>query len=251
MMHRYWGDAMPDYADSYDYVADEVYSGFIMAAMDYADRQFGRIRKYIAANPRSMLVVAASMGQGPVGKRFIDRGLFVLEDHDLLVSRLGLKAAEFGLAMYPCLSLVFPDEAAAQEAVAPLESVIAEGGHRLFYEGSCRLEGKTVTTVIDNGYDTENAQPALSTRLRFRPLGADCDVIGTPADLGFTVRTRIGGDNTAYHIPEGMMLAYGAGVTPDPSRKEVDVLDVAPSLLANVLGVEPAPSMQGIPSLFA
>ena len=61
---------------------------------------------------------------------------------------------------------------------------------------------------------------------------------------------KIGGDNTAYHVPEGMMLAYGAGVTRDPSRKEVDVLDVAPSILANALGVEPAPSMRGIPSLF-
>ena len=47
-----------------------------------------------------------------------------------------------------------------------------------------------------------------------------------------------------------MLLAYGSGVTPDPSCKEVDVLDVAPSLLANVLGVEPGPTMLGIPSLF-
>jgi hypothetical protein len=64
------------------------------------------------------------------------------------------------------------------------------------------------------------------------------------------MRSRVGGDNTAYHIPEGMMLAYGAGVTPDPSRKEVDLLDVAPSILANALGVEPAATMRGIPTLF-
>jgi hypothetical protein len=251
MMHRYWGDAMPGYTDSHHYVADEVYGGFIMTAMDYTDKQLGRIRKYLAANPQSMLVVAASMGQGPVESRFTDRGLFVLEDHAQLVSRLGLKPAELGLAMYPCLSLVFADGAAAQESVAPLESVIADGGHPLFYEGSCRLEGKTLTFAIDNRYDTADAEPGMSTQLRFRPLGAESDVTGTPADLGLTIRTRIGGDNTAYHIPEGMMLAYGAGVSPNPSRKEVDVLDVAPSLLANVLGVEPAPSMQGVPSLFA
>jgi hypothetical protein len=48
-----------------------------------------------------------------------------------------------------------------------------------------------------------------------------------------------------------MLLAAGAGVTRDPSRREVDILDVAPSLLANVLGVEPGPMMQGTPSLFA
>jgi hypothetical protein len=251
MMHRYWGDAMPCYTDSHHYVADDVYGSFIMTAMDYADKQLGRIRKYLAANPQSMLVVAASMGQGPVESRFTDRGLFVLEDHAQLVSRLGLKPAELGLAMYPCLSLVFANGAAAQESVAPLESVIAEGGHPLFYDGSCRLEGKTVTLEIDNAYHTADAEPRMSTQLHFRPLGAESDVTGTPADLGLTIRARIGGDNTAYHIPEGMMLAYGAGVSPDPSRKEVDVLDVAPSLLANVLGVAPAPSMRGVPSLFA
>ena len=43
MMHRYWGDAMPDYTDSYDYTTDEVFGGFIMTAMDYTDRQLGRI----------------------------------------------------------------------------------------------------------------------------------------------------------------------------------------------------------------
>ena len=82
------------------------------------------------------------------------------------------------------------------------------------------------------------------------PAGGESDATATPADLGFIVRSRIGGDNTAYHIPEGIMLAYGAGVTRDPSRKEVDVLDVTPSLLANALGVEPAETMQGVPSLF-
>jgi hypothetical protein len=82
-------------------------------------------------------------------------------------------------------------------------------------------------------------------------LGTQSEVTGTPADLGLVVRPRLGGGNTGYHVPEGMMVAYGAGVSPDPSRKTVDVLDVTPSLLANVLGVEPAPTMQGIPSLFA
>ncbi len=69
-------------------------------------------------------------------------------------------------------------------------------------------------------------------------------------ELGLSVHSRIGGVNTGYHIPEGILLAAGAGVTADPSRKEVDILDVAPSLLANALGVDPPPSMKGIPTLF-
>jgi len=249
MMHRFWGDAMPGYTESHKYVPDDVYGDFISTAMDFTDRQLGRIRKYVAAHPQTMLVIAASMGQGPVDSRFTDRGLFVLADHTKLVSRLGLKPAERGLAMYPHLSLVFADEAAAQAAVGPLESVTADGGRRLF--SRFRVEGRTVTFAIDNAVDSDEEELGLSVPVEFTPADAHGSASATPTDLGFTYRPRVGGDNTAYHIPEGMLLACGAGVPRDPSRREVDVLDVAPSLLANVLGVEPAASMQGVPTLFA
>ena len=248
MMHRFWGDAIPGYTDEHDYVADDVYGSFIMAAMDFTDEQLGRIRKYMASHPDSMLVLAASMGQGPVEPRFTDLGLFVLEDHHKLVSRLGLGSAELGLTMYPHLSLVFADEAAAQAAVAPLESVVVEGVGPLF--GRFRVEGRTLTFGIANVVDNPDGQPELSIPVHFRPQRAESDTTAAPADLGFTLRSRVGGDNTAYHIPEGIMVAYGAGVSHDPSRKEVDVLDVAPSLLANALGVEPGASMRGLPTLF-
>jgi hypothetical protein len=248
MMHRFWGDAMPGYTDVHDYQPDEVYGTFITTAMDYTDWQLGRIRDYIAAHPETMLVVAASMGQGPVEPKFSDRGLFVLDDHTKLVSALGLQPAELALTMYPFVSLVFADDAAAQQAVAPIESVFVEGGNELF--SPVRLEGKTATFAIDNAVDSPDEISGLATRIRYRPVGSEADAKGTPADFGMNFRPRVGGDNTGYHIPEGMLFAYGAGISPDPSRKEVDILDVAPSLLANVLDVEPAPSMRGIPSLF-
>lgn len=259
MMHRYWGDAMPDYTDSYDYVTDEVFGGFILTAMDYTDRQLGRIRKYLAGNPKSLLVVAASMGQGPVPTTaFSDRDLFVLEDPARLLSRLGLQPAESGLAMYPGISLVFGDEAAAREAITPLESIRTEDGQQLFRAPvfPCRRAGKTATvvrrTLLPKPSATSSyADSGQHIRLRYRPLGADSELLATPAELGLAVRQRLGGGNTAYHNAEGILLAYGAGIAPDPSRKVVDVLDVSPSLLANVLNVEPAPTMRGIPSLFA
>jgi len=248
MMHRFWGDAVPGYTDEHDYVADGVYGGFILAALDFTDHQLGRIRTFLASHPDSMLVLAASMGQGPVDPRFSDVGLFVLEDHRRLVARLGLAGAELGLTMYPHLSLVFADEAAARAAIAPLESVVVEGVGRLF--GRFRVQGRTVAFGIVTVIDDPRAQRESVMAARFRPAGAERDVTARPADLGVMVRSRVGGDNTAYHIPEGMLLAYGAGVARDPSRKEVDILDVAPSLLANALDVEPAATMQGMPSLF-
>lgn len=244
MMHRFWGDGMPGYTEKFEYTADEVYGSFIVEAMDITDHQLGRIRKYLAKNPQSMLVLAASMGQGPVEVLKLDDQLFVVEDHTKLVSKLGLAPAELGLAMYPMLSLVFASEADAQAAVQPLESVSVDGAGPLL--ARVRVEGKTVTF----GLEYQMASDADAT-VRWRPLGSDTELTGKPADIGLGIEPRVGGVNTGYHIPEGILLSAGAGVQADPSRKDVDILDVAPSLLANVLGVEPAPSMRGIPTLFA
>jgi hypothetical protein len=249
MMHRFWGDTMPGYADTYDYVADDVFGSFIMASMDLADRQLGRIRKYLAANPTTMLVVAASMGQGPVEARFGEANMFVLDDHDSFAARMGLNPTEWALAMYPALSAVFADEAEARQAVAPIESVVAKGFGPMF--SNVRLEGRTVTFLIRGfEYATDHAgkDPDLTTPVTFASASKQI-ATATPAELGFTIRTRTGGDNTGYHIPQGMLLAYGAGLQPDTSRREIDILDVAPSLLVNVLGVEPGPAMRGTPSL--
>jgi hypothetical protein len=71
------------------------------------------------------------------------------------------------------------------------------------------------------------------------------------ATLGVNIRERLGGSNTAQHVPEGIGIAYGRGVRPDQRRERVDLLDVAPSILTNLLGVSSPPSMSGRPSLFA
>ncbi|QNJ95006.1 hypothetical protein HZU40_12610 [Mycolicibacterium fluoranthenivorans] len=245
MMHRFWGDSMPGYTERFEYTSDEVYGSFIIAAMDIADRQIGRIRKYLAKNPNSMLVVSASMGQGPVAVPELSDHMHVVEDYTLLAESLGLRPLGPGLAMYPMVSLVFDTEDDARAAGPPLESVSVEGKGPLF--ARIRVEGKTVTFGIDYMLGCDD-----TAMLRFRPgNGESGEVVAPPEKLGLARQPRIGGINTGYHIPEGILIAAGAGIAPDPSRKEVDVLDVAPSLLANALGVEPAASMQGIPSLFA
>ena len=248
MMHRFWGDGMPGYTDAHEYTTDDVYGSFIVSAMDLVDRQLGRVRKYMASHPQAVLVLAASMGQGPIDYTQIDQGLFVLEDHNQLVTRLKLPKTELGLAMYPMLSLIFESEAEAEAAVGALQSVRADGVGAIF--SRFRVEGKTVTFGIDYEIGAANPEFGGSTRLTFRPLGAAEDVTAMPAELGLEFRHRVGGGNTGYHIPEGILMAYGKGISRDVSRKEVDVLDVAPSLLANVLDVEPGPGMRGLPSLF-
>ena len=242
MMHRYWGDWVPDYAESENYVPDPVFRHFVSTAMDLSDRQLGRIRRYVDAHPGTVLVVAGSMGQGPIPYRHLDR-TFVLEDPDLLLRELGLGRADVGLAMYPRVSLAFESEAEARASIPALQSVHGEDCGAVFRDFN--VSGRTASFEIN--FDDVGAGP--EEILTVVPAGAGPQTT-TPAALGIAVRSRTGGGNTAYHIPEGILLAYGAGINTDPGRAAVDILDVAPSLLANVMGLGPAATMQGSDRLF-
>jgi hypothetical protein len=241
MMHRYWGDWVPEYAATEHYAPDPVFSRFVPTAMDLADRQLGRVLAHVDSHAGTVLVVAASMGQGPIPYRHLDR-TFVLEAPERLLAQLGLGAAEAGLAMYPRVSLAFGSAAGAEGSVAVLASVEGDGCGPMFRDFT--VAGRTVSFEIN--FDRPDAKD--DEKLVF--VHADgVRVTVEPPDLGIAVRRRTGGGNTAYHIPEGIMVSYGAGVIADRSRQPVDILDVAPSLLANVLGVEPPASMRGTPSL--
>lgn len=242
MMHRYWGDWVADYAQSESYVPDPVYSGFVRTAMDMSDRQLGRIRRYVDSNPGTVLLVAGSMGQGPIPYRHLDE-IFVLDAPAQLLETLGLGRADVGLAMYPRISLAFDGDEAPRACIAPLQSVVGEGCGPVFRDFN--VNGRTVSFEIN--YDQAGA--GADERLTFTTLGGETRT-ARPEALGIAVRARTGGGNTAYHIPQGILLAYGDGIRAGGDRESVDILDVAPSVLANILGVAPAPAMRGTASLF-
>jgi len=242
MMHRYWGDWVPDYAEVEGYVPDPVFGHFVPDAMDMADRQLGRIRRSVQADPGTVLVVAASMGQGPIPYRHLDH-TFVLDSPSTLLGALGLSQGEPGLAMYPRISFQFGNDEEAAASVAPLRSIAGPGCGAMFRD--FMVNGRTVSFEIN--YD--QIGDGMNETLTFHPRQDDSRE-APPGQLGIALRPRTGGGNTAYHIPDGILLAYGAGIEPDDSRKPVDILDVGPSLLANVLDVEPAAAMQGTATLF-
>src|SRR5205807_740859 len=118
-MHRYWGDAIPEYAEEYDYKPDEVYGNFVTQAMDVFDHQLGRVLSFIARNRNSVLMVASSMGQAAIPYHDMDK-TYVLKDVDRLATALHLGPVTEGLAMYPRTSLKFPSAEAARPAVEVL-----------------------------------------------------------------------------------------------------------------------------------
>lgn len=241
MMHRFWGDWVPGYADNHGYEPDDVHRGFILNAMDYFDHQLGRIVRWMDEHPETVLVVASSMGQGGVSYHDMD-ATYVLDDASALIRELGFVGAEEGLAMYPRVTLMFGSEAEAEIAVAPVTSVRTATGP-LFRD--LRVKGTTLSFEIAYTWDTGDVVRDAT----WTALGSNAERTGTIADLGVVVRSRPGGGNTAQHVPDGIFLVYGGGIEPSRERRKIDLLDVAPSLLS-LLELEPSPDMRGTASIF-
>lgn len=229
MLHRYWEDT----------VEDGPGATLVLEALDLFDRQLARMLAWQRFHPDAVVVIASSMGQGRVPKG--DLGdVFVLDDAPRLAATLELDGALPQVGMYPAQSLVLPSEEAAAIARQRLESVAHNQG-AMFRE--LRANGRTVSFEIDYLTDAATVIGGVTFEI-------DGNKRWTPIpQLGITVRSRPGGGNTGEHIPEGVLIAVGDSISADASRREVSVLDVAPSLLA-LIGVDPDESMTGRQGVF-
>jgi hypothetical protein len=225
VMHRYWGDAVPGYTDQYDYLADEVFGKFLFEALEIFEGQLRRILRWVARNPSTVLVIASSMGQGPIEYREVNR-CYLLRDSRRLTNALGLERNEPSEAMmYPEYVLSFETPEGAEHAVEQLARV--ELGGKAFFENPSAA-GRSVTAKVTTSYRGDS--------LSVRAADGDGHTAVTFDDLGVTVEERLGGGNTAYHVPEGIWIALGGGGERDASRAEVSVLE-AKSRILDLLGI--------------
>jgi hypothetical protein len=240
MMHRFWGDWVPAY-ESNGYSPDDVYRGFILQAVDYFDHQLGIMRAWVDRTPGAVLIVAGAIGQGPIQYVPIESS-YVLEHPDRLSSALGLSGSQAGIAMYPRINLQFKDHEELVTAKAVFESAMC-ANDSLFTD--YRIFGSTLAFAITQPENDEK----LSREVSWRAVDGSMRQSSID-DLGIVTRKRPGGGNTAHHTPDGTFLAYGGGIVPDDSRQKSSILDVAPSVLS-LLELDPAPEMQGRPTMFA
>ena len=143
--------------------------------------------------------------------------------------------------MYPMASLALLDGQHAQEVAKTIGSVTVQDGSPLFRD--LTVSGRTVQFGIALELDVV----ANGDNARLVPMGTSTPMTVPMATLGVNVRERLGGSNTAQHVPEGIGIAYGRGVRPDQRRERVDLLDVAPSILTNLLGVSSPPPCRAAP----
>lgn len=244
MMHRFWGDYMTEYASQFDYDPDPVQATLIPRALDLTDEHLRLLLDYCEQHPDTRLVIAASMGQGPIEgvNREVQR---LLEKPAALMETLGFPKAQDGLAMYPMCAVQVSEDDDPERIAELLRQIRDTRDEPVFY--NVRVRGRSVIfrTVFDTDVPAgENEVSIVDSAGRRRRVSYQ--------QAGLAARSRLGGGNTAYHIPQGMMLTYQVGDKPLHRRQEIDILDVAPSLLGNVLDVPVPVTMRGrvVPGLF-
>ena len=231
MMHRFWGDAVREYAEENDYNPDEIFGRFVDDAMDVFDHQLGRIMGFLDRSQDTVLIVASSMGQAGIPYHHIGE-TYVIKDAKRLAQALQLGDAEPGMAMYPASAIELRDHDGAERAAQTLGQVQCND-EALFAD--IRVEGRTVTFKVHIPSEGEEIAARCATatrRIRPRTSRAPSKTSGSRwpnVSAGVTRRTT---------FPRGFCSRVARHL-PDQSRERISVLEAAPEILG-LLGVDQA-----------
>jgi hypothetical protein len=223
-MHRYWAAAWPeDYAEAlHDEDWVRRYRGEIDFAIGHTDRMLGALMR--AMPEPGVLLVASSMGQAATRARKVRTQLY-LRDQPRFMAALGVPAGAW----------------AARPAMEPDFSVHVEVDHAdTFAAGlaELRVNGEPLTHARREGtfFSISFGQEDL-------PQDAAAAVGGKAvrlAELGLqNVEIEDQAATTAYHIPEGILLAWSKSELPN-LKPDALTTQIAPTILS--LLNQPAPT---------
>lgn len=222
-MHRYWPATFTDDYRQTKWSDDWVrrFAGEVDYVMGEADQMLGELLVFADRNPDTVVLVASSMGQAAVDEanRQISTEV-LLRDMNKFLDAIGVDGGwERRRTMEPTYTLAFQDSTAADACMAALGKVKIAGvpiDHR-------RLDANGIEIVL--------GQSNLS----------DADVTVTignrsvaPEEAGIAnvpIEDEVGA--AAYHIPEGMLLAYDPRRQwrDAPSDEPISSTRIAPTLL--------------------
>ena len=217
MMHRYWRDLFPK-----DFQVTQpnksFHSNSILAAMDIADSQLSDLLHYCRRSGSDLWVIS-SMGQAA-----IDRGDYVpetfLDDWQRLLFCLDLPIEDFEYvpAMQPEICFHCRNSNSLDNLRASLSSVTDSDGSLVFVEryGST---GNTISFSLGKSR-------ILASEQCVHVNGALYKI----SDLGIKIITRDQG--TGYHIPEGILLAWGMNSSQLFSDSIVDTTEIFSKIMS-------------------
>ena len=213
-MHRYWAATFPE-----DYVQNDLpkewidrYKGEIDWCMWQLEGMLETLVEFISKNPEYKLILASSMGQAATEARLTTQELF-LNEFDQLNEALGKRVMPL-TAMHPQYN--FRVELDEEDEIEQKLRSIRLNDEPLRFR---RKEGGFFS--LDLGYPNVKS---FEIKMGERTM--------TLEEMGFEIREiddQSGG--TAYHIPYGSLFVYDIQNPTIPNRKEVDLREIAPSIL--------------------
>lgn len=215
MMHRYWKHY---FQEDLTTKRDLFLSRNVHRALKIADQQIARLMTYCDTHD-GVLVVASSMGQEAV-----NRGTYYPElrivDSEKFVRGLGFQGSyEANLAMQPDFPFSFSSCEDRDDFVDRVRRLRDGSGRPLF-------GFKIAHTTVNLSLGVPQGQGILLQNQRQKSF----------EEMGFEVVKR--DEGTAYHIPSGIAVFYGASVAPQSRRETIESIQLAPTIL-DYLGLTP------------
>ena len=233
-MHRYWPATFTGDYSATKWSDEWVrrFAGELDYVMGEADQMLSELLAFAEREPDTIVLVASSMGQAAVDEATRQVSTEVLlRDMSKFLRAIGVKGDwQRRRTMEPTYTLAFDDEGAADACMAGLSRVKIAGRpieHR-------RLDAQGVEMVLGH---SNLRDEQVTVTIGNRPVSLeDAGIANVP------IEDEVGA--AAYHIPEGMLLAY------DPrsewGRTEVQPISttrIAPTLL-EMQGVRPPAYME-------
>jgi hypothetical protein len=220
IMHRYWKYSFPeDFEHVLSGSAEAFKQQSLIAALDIADTQLGRLNAWCEARGATLLV-ASSMGQEAI-ERGVYRGEWRIEDPEAFIERLGFTGqATSQLAMQPDFAFSFEDETRRVAFEAAVSTLTLSDGRPLF---RVKRVGTTLNLNLSAAKETDG-EVVLQTRVD------DTPVESVLSSWGIDRFERDPG--TGYHQPKGIFLAKGPDIDADAGRSEIELTQLAPTILS-------------------
>lgn len=196
LMHRYWCDIFPgDFPEQND--AGRVSKEHLMDfAFHVLDEMLGEVIRWAQLNPNLTVIFASSMGQAAIHRESHEGFELVVEDLSLIMSNIGLSRADYNplIAMVPQIAVEIKDASKRKKTLETLEKITCGDSTHFI-----KVQEIGVSLSI-----------TVSTPTR-QQLESDVVIIDgnkfTWAGTG--IRRQEIEPGTAYHIPEGIVAAYG------------------------------------------
>ena len=229
-MHRYWPATFTGDYRTTKWNDDWVrrFAGEVDYVMGEADQMLGELLVFAERNPDYVVLVASSMGQAAVDEanRQISTEV-LLRDMDKFLRAIGVNGRwQRRRTMEPTYTLAFDEESAAEACMTGLSRVKIAG--RAI---ECRrLDPHGIEFVLGH---PNIADEDLTVTIGNRPVAPDeAGLANVP------IEDEVGA--AAYHIPEGMLLAFDPKLkwSRDDSAEPISTTRIAPSLL-ELTGVRP------------